>query len=287
MLSSGGARSVDTGARLPHQVGRRWPGGRIGSGSGRRSPRRGWRPRRRAWRGICPSVPASSVVTSPSTATMSAVRCGAVQRCLPDGTKVVHSRLGDVPFGDQAAAVPHRAGQGHRPDRPRSGKALVELVDPDPGGPPVASTADTGSVPSRWSRTGRCRASRPGRSTGRDTGSTAIPAALELIQTRLLTVPGSIVMTSVDAGNASAVVPRQPPASCGNVTETLPRRARQRLSAVRACCGIRRSSSFPPSLSSPGWSGSGAAGTARRPGTTHQLPRPRGPVQQRRRRHRE
>src|SRR3712207_5949611 len=67
--------------------------------------------------------------------------------------------------------------------------------------------AKTGAAAPAWSKTSRCNSSRPGRRTGSDSGGTTAPASPVFNQTRLLTLPGSIATTSVDAGNASCSKP--------------------------------------------------------------------------------
>src|SRR3954447_8530157 len=67
--------------------------------------------------------------------------------------------------------------------------------------------AKTGSAVPAWFTTSRCSWSKPGRKTGSDSGGTTAPASPVLNQTRLLTFPGSIATTSVDAGNASCSKP--------------------------------------------------------------------------------
>src|SRR3954452_4815052 len=67
--------------------------------------------------------------------------------------------------------------------------------------------AKTGRAGPVWSTTSRCSCSSPGRSTGNDSGGTTSPVAPVLSQTRLLTLPGSIATTNVDAGSASCNKP--------------------------------------------------------------------------------
>src|SRR4051794_7581762 len=67
--------------------------------------------------------------------------------------------------------------------------------------------ANTGPEDPTWSTTSRCSRSSPGRSTGSDSGGTTSPASPVLNQTRLLTFPGSIATTSIDAGSASCSKP--------------------------------------------------------------------------------
>src|SRR4051794_750298 len=62
--------------------------------------------------------------------------------------------------------------------------------------------ANTGPADPAWSTTSRCSCSNPGRSTGSDSGGTTAPTSPVLSQIRLLTFPGSIATTNVDAGSA-------------------------------------------------------------------------------------
>src|SRR4051794_31860819 len=91
--------------------------------------------------------------------------------------------------------------------------------------------ANTGPEDPTWSTTSRCSCSSPGRSTGSDSGGTTSPASPGLSQTRLLTFPGSMATTSVDAGSASCSKPTTTSRPCGNVVRTLPQGRGQRLSA--------------------------------------------------------
>src|SRR3954454_4352815 len=94
--------------------------------------------------------------------------------------------------------------------------------------------ANTGPDDPTCSTTSRCSCSSPGRSTGSDSGGTTSPASPVLSQTRLLTFPGSMATTSVDAGSASCSKPTTTSRPCGNVVRTLPQGRGQRLSAQLA-----------------------------------------------------
>src|SRR3954452_25317661 len=137
---------------------------------------------------------------------------------------VVQALLGDLVLGDEAPAVPDRDGQrvidpiGDAPALSLPGQGGQRRAIPVVGLDPPRPQLRAGAGGLR-----RCEQShRPGealiqlrdpdlmQATGgldSDSGGTTAPASPVLNQTRLLTFPGSIATTSVDAGNASCSKP--------------------------------------------------------------------------------
>src|SRR4051812_34393178 len=92
--------------------------------------------------------------------------------------------------------------------------------------------ANTGPDDPTCSTTSRCSCSSPGRSTGSDSGGATSPASPVLSQTRLLTFPGSIATTNVDAGSASCSKPTTTSRPPRKRHQDAPAGTGQRLSAV-------------------------------------------------------